>query len=157
MGTRSNTTKRTWWSVVAFAAWTLFVWVGRVRNVWANATLDTAGKIGRSALAASFVVFGAATLAWALKHRRAGVPPRTTLYLVGPFAAWTVGVWVVRSAGIWVHEHPIGFKIVHTVLAAISIALAVDAVRRLRSAELDVEREGQAPAPAAGLEELAHG
>jgi hypothetical protein len=138
------------------------VWVGRVRNVWADASLDTAAKIGRSALAASFVAFGAVTLAYALKHRRSGLSrdgrlARTTLYLVGPFAAWTVGVWVVRSVGIWAHEHPLGFKVVHTVLAAISIALAVDAVRRLRSAELDVQREGQAPATASGLEELTHG
>jgi hypothetical protein len=151
-----GTPNRTWWSVVAFSAWTLFVWVGRVRNVWADASLDTSAKVGRSALAASFVVLGAATLIYALKHRR-GLAPRSTLYLVGPFAAWTVGVWVVRSVGIWLHEHPLGFKIVHTVLAAISIALAVDAVRRLRSAELDVQREGQAPATASGLEELTHG
>jgi hypothetical protein len=152
-----TTARRTWWSVVAFAAWTLFVWVGRVRNVWADASLDTAGKVGRSALAASFVLLGAVTLTYALKHRR-GLPSRSALYLVGAFAAWTIGVWVVRSAGIWLHEHPFGFKVVHTVLAAISIALAVEAVRRLRlQAELDVQREGQAPAAAAGLEELTHG
>jgi hypothetical protein len=58
------------------------------------------------------------------------------------FAAWTVGVWVVRSIGIWVHDHPVGFKVVHTVLAAISIGLAVRAVQRLRSgASIDVARE----------------
>ena len=171
-------TRRTWWTVVAFAAWTLFVWVGRIRNVWADATLDTAGKIGRSALATSFVVFAVLTLLWALSagrsgQRRSGLPART-LYLVGPFAAWTAGVWVVRSIGIWLHDHPVGFKVVHTVLAAISIALAALAVRRLRSdgeihAEIHVQREGgsavqvdvqsesKAAAPATGLEELTHG
>ena len=157
-----TTARRTWWAVVAFAAWTLFVWVGRIRNVWADASLDTAGKLGRSALAGSFVVLAVLTLLWAMSagrsgRRRAGLPA-CTLYLVGPFAAWTVGVWLVRSAGIWLHEHPIGFKVVHTVLAAISITLAVVAVKRLRSdAQVDIQREGQAPAPAAGLEELTHG
>lgn len=151
-------TRRTWWTVVAFAAWTLFVWVGRIRNVWADATLDTAGKAGRSALATSFVAFALLTLAWMLRHRRATVLPPSTTYLVGAFAAWTIGVWVVRSVGIWLHEHPVGFKVVHTVLASISIALAVAAVRRVRSAgEVDVQRQREAPAAPAGLEELTHG
>jgi hypothetical protein len=162
-------TRRTWWTVVAFAAWTLFVWVGRIRNVWADATLDTAGKVGSSALAASFVVFAALTLVWAVKQRRSGLPA-CTLYLVGPFAAWTAGVWVVRSAAIWVHDHPVGFKLLHTVLAAASIALAALAVKRLRSdghldvpfergspSELDIQGKGETSAPTTGLEELTHG
>jgi hypothetical protein len=163
-----STARRTWWAVVAFAAWTAFVWVGRIRNVWADASLDTAGKVGRSALATSFVAFAVVTLVWCLRWRRTGLPA-STRYLVGPFAAWTVGVWVVRSIGIWVHDHPVGFKVVHTVLAAISIGLAVRAVQRLRSGSIDVARERasaselnvqgerEAAAPAAGLEELTHG
>jgi hypothetical protein len=150
--------RRTRWAVVAFAAWTLFVWTGRVRNVWADSSLDTAGKVGRSALAMSFVVLALPVLVWAVR-RRASVPAAMR-YLVVALAAWTVGVWVVRSAGIWVHEHPVGFKVVHTVLAAISITLAALAVKRLRSeapAEIDVERQGEATAPTAGLEELTHG
>jgi hypothetical protein len=152
-----TTARRTWWSVVAFAAWTLFVWVGRIRNVWADASLDTTEKVGSSALATTFVVFASLTLVWAIRQRRAGLPP-STIYLVGTFAAWTTGVWVVRSIGIWLHEHPVGFKLVHTVLAAISITLAVAAVRRLRSAsEVDVKSKSQTAAPSAGLEELANG
>ncbi|MEY2461979.1 MAG: hypothetical protein QOH64_117 [Acidimicrobiaceae bacterium] len=152
-----TTARRTWWAVVAFAAWTLFVWVGRIRNVWADASLDTTEKVGSSALATTFVVFASLTLVWAIGRRRAGLPP-SMVYLVGTFAAWTTGVWVVRSIGIWLHEHPVGFKLVHTVLAAISITLAVAAVRRLRSAsEVDVKSESQTAAPSAGLEELANG
>jgi EamA domain-containing membrane protein RarD len=148
--------RRTWWTVVAFAAWTLFVWTGRIRNVWADAALDTAGKVGRSALATSFVVLALPVLVWALR-RRGGIPAAMR-YLVVPLAAWTAGVWVVRSAGIWVHDHPVGFKVVHTVLAAISITLAALAVKRLRSdPEVHVEREREAAAPAPGLEELTHG
>ena len=150
--------RRTWWTVGAFAAWTLFVWVGRVRNVWADASLDTAGKVGRSALALSFVVLALPVLVWAVR-RRAAIPAAMR-YVVVALAAWTTGVWVVRSAGIWVHDHPVGFKVVHTVLAVISITLAALAVKRLRSeasAEIDIQGEREAAAPAAGLEELTHG
>ena len=149
--------RRTWGTVVAFAAWTLFVWTGRIRNVWADASLDTAGKVGRSALATSFVVLAVPTLVWALRRRRSGIPAAMR-YVVVPLAAWTTGVWIVRSAGIWVHDHPIGFKVVHTVLAAISIALAALAVQRLRSdAQIHIKSESEAAAPTASLEELANG
>lgn len=63
---------------------------------------------------------------------------------VTALAAWTVVVWAVRTPVILVHQHPVGFKIVHTVLAAVSIALAISAQRH-------VQRERQAPAAAARL------
>jgi hypothetical protein len=150
--------RRTWWAVVALAAWTLFVWVGRIRNVWSDSSLDAAGKAGRSALALSFVVLAGPLLVWALRRRRTGIPAAMR-HLVVALGVWTTGVWVVRSAGIWVHEHPVGFKVVHTVLAAISIALAAVAVRRVvaSGAQVDVQREREAAATTTGLEELANG
>jgi hypothetical protein len=41
----------------------------------------------------------------------------------------TVGIWAVRLPFVLVHDHPAGFKVVHAVLAAVSIALAVAAWR----------------------------
>jgi hypothetical protein len=118
----------------AFVGWTLFVWAGRVVNVWRDDSLSTAGQLGRSALAASFVGLAVA----ALFRRR----------LVRVLALWTVAVWAVTSIGIVRHHHTAAFVVVHLVLAAVSVALAAWA---WRSAEGDVERQRQAAAPTAGF------
>src|SRR4051812_44279130 len=107
------------WPVYVFVAWTVFVWAGRIRNG------------GSVLLAVSFLVLAA----FALWRRRGW---GTAL------ARWTIAVWAVRTPVILVHDHPAGFKVVHTVLAVVSIALAI-------SAQRDVKRERQAPAAAARL------
>ena len=107
------------WPVWALLGWTVFVWIGRIRNG------------GSLLLALSFLVLAGLAL-WRVR-------PFLTL-----LAAWTVGVWVVRTPYILVHDHPAGFKIVHTVLAVVSVGLAVTAQRH-------VQRERQAPATAARL------
>lgn len=52
------------------------------------------------------------------------------------FAVWTVYVWVTRLWNIWRDStRDTGFKLVHTVLAVISVAFAVAAwavVKRVR-------------------------
>jgi hypothetical protein len=53
-------------------------------------------------------------------------------------------VWAIRTPVILVHDHPAGFKAVHTVLAVVSVGLAIAAQR-------NVQRERQAAAPAARL------
>jgi hypothetical protein len=117
------------WPVIALVAWTVFTWAGRIRNG------------GSVLLAASFLVLAAAVVVglWANRWLPAAV---------GALAAWTIGVWLVRTPIILVHDHPAGFKVVHSVLAVVSITLAVLAQR-------DVQRQRQAAAPAARLEELA--
>ena len=56
--------------------------------------------------------------------------------LLYAFSIWTVWVWGTRIGNVWRdHQHGAGFKAVHTVLAAVSVAFAVAAwvvVRRLR-------------------------
>ena len=107
------------WMVWAFLGWTVFVWIGRIRNG------------GSLLLAVSFL--GLAGLAlWRLR-------PFLTL-----LAAWTVGLWVLRTPYILVHDHPADFKIVHTVLAVVSVGLAVTAQRH-------VQRERQATTAPARL------
>ncbi len=116
-------------AALVFVAWTVFVWAGRIRNG------------GSVLLAVSFLVLAAFVLASIWKrHWRA--------YAVGALAIWTIGVWAVRTPMILVHDHPAGFKVVHTVLAAVSIGLAV-------WAERDVQRQRQAPATASRFQELA--
>ncbi len=116
----------------AFGAWSLLVWGTRIDNIWSDAGLGTGAQVGRTALALSFVVPAVVLLAWTWRCRRSGLPPRTR-YLLGPFAGWTVGVWVVRATSIVLADHGAAFKVVHTALAAVSIALAVAAWRALRA------------------------
>lgn len=101
-----------------FLGWTAFVWVGRIRNG------------GSVLLALSFLVLAVAA-SWSARAL-------TALVL------WTIAVWAVRTPVILVHDHPLDFKVVHTVLAVLSIALAVIAQR-------DVQRERQASAATARL------
>ena len=107
------------WPVWALLGWTVFVWIGRIRNG------------GSLLLALSFLVLAGLAL-WRVR-------PFLTL-----LAAWTVGVWVVRTPYILVHDHPADFKIVHTVLAIVSVGLAVTAQRH-------IQRERQATTAPARL------
>jgi hypothetical protein len=48
--------------------------------------------------------------------------------IIRAFAVWTVYVWGTRTWNIWrdhAPNHGTGFKLVHTVLAVISVALAL--------------------------------
>ena len=107
------------WSLYAFIAWTVFVWGGRIRND------------GSVLLAASFLVL--AVLAIWRRGR-----------WISALTAWTIGVWAVRTPYILVHDHPAGFKAVHTVLAVVSVGLAVSAQRH-------VQRERETAATSARL------
>ncbi|MEY2432411.1 MAG: hypothetical protein QOC92_2136 [Acidimicrobiaceae bacterium] len=107
------------WPLYALIAWTVFVWAGRIRNG------------GSVVLAASFLVL-AALAVW----RRGR--------WVTALAAWTVGVWAIRTPFILANDHPVGFKVVHTMLAAVSIGLAV-------SAERHIQRQRQTATTAARL------
>lgn len=120
--------------VVAFVVWTLVVWGQRISNIWRDQDLDTSGQLSRSALAASFVVLAlvAAVAAW-----RAG--RETFVRAVAVLGAWTTIVWLVRATGILLGDRSAGFKIVHIVLAAVSIALALAAHRQVRNVPAPVE------------------
>jgi hypothetical protein len=108
---------------IGFAIWTLFVWVGRVRNIGADEALEGFEVVWRLGLALTFVVLGVVTLI-ACWRASAGRTARL-LRVVRPFAVVTTAVWVVRAGGILLDaSHEGGFKVVHTVLALVSIALA---------------------------------
>jgi hypothetical protein len=55
-------------------------------------------------------------------------------------AVATIAVWGVRLPFVLAHDHPAGFKVVHTVLAAISVGLAVLVLRAARSSRQAVGR-----------------
>lgn len=99
---------------LALACWTLFVWLGRVRN--AVAAEEGAGPI---VLSATFLALAVAVLA--TRGRRE---------VVLALAGWTVAVWAVRAVDIaLLSDHDAGFVAVHLVLAAVSVALSVGAAR----------------------------
>jgi hypothetical protein len=110
------------WTLYVFLGWTVFVWAGRIRNG------------GSILLAASFLVLAGLAL-WRRRPWSAAL------------AAWTIAVWAVRTPMILANDHDGAFKVVHTVLAVVSVVLAV-------VAERDVQRQRQAPAAAARLQEL---
>jgi hypothetical protein len=113
-------------AVVVLTIWTVLVWTTRFGTIWSDADLDTEGKLGRSALALTFTLLaaGVAVAAW----RRADA---AMWWLVMALAGWTTAVWIVRSVGIAVGDHEVTFKVVHLVLAVVSIVLSTLAVRSL--------------------------
>jgi hypothetical protein len=121
---------------------TLLIWTTRIRNIWTDDELDTAGQVSRTALALLFSALALATLATWWRARRDEAVPAYAGRLVRTFAAWTVVVWVVRGVQIALADHAVGFVVVHSVLALGSIALAIWADR---SAHAD--GAGDAPRP----------
>lgn len=114
--------------VVALVVWTLVIWSQRISNIWQDQDLDTSGQLSRTALAASFVGLA---LVVAVAGWRAG--RETLVRAVAVLGLWTGAVWLVRATGILLGDHGAAFKLVHTVLAAVSVALALAAYRQVRS------------------------
>ena len=104
------------------------MWGTRIDNVLGDDGLTDADKVLRVFLSVSFLAFGVvAVWAWRQAASAAVAPVVRTLVRVG--AAWTVVVWVVRGADIALGDHAGAFIAVHLVLAVVSVALAVQAVR----------------------------
>jgi hypothetical protein len=108
---------------VTLGVWTLLVWTTRVGNIWGDEDLTTGEKWGRTGLALSFTVLAVA-VGYALYRRRQWLGPA-----VKALAGWTTAVWAVRALGIATGDHEAAFVAVHLVLALVSVALAVLAVR----------------------------
>ncbi len=103
--------------------WTAVVWVGRLRNVLGEDGLTAGARAWRILIAVVFLVAAAlvATLPLGLWHRR----PLGSTRLVSVFCLWTIVFWAVRGGGLLFAEHEAGFKVAHTMLALVSIGLAV--------------------------------
>ncbi|MEO7557223.1 MAG: hypothetical protein ABIV94_11540 [Acidimicrobiales bacterium] len=112
----------------AFGGWTVFAWATRIRNAAADTDLDAPAKVVAVGSAVGFTALGVTVLVYAWRHRRDGFAPGAERY-VGAFAALTTLWWSVRTVLVWVHDNSTGFRVVHTVLAVVSIALGVAAYR----------------------------
>ena len=85
-------------------------------------TYPRADKVWRFVVAVVFLPLAAllATVALGRWHRR----PLGSTRLVAVFCLWTIVFWAVRGGGLIFADHDSGFKLVHTVLALVSIGLA---------------------------------
>jgi len=132
-------------TALVFGGWTLFVWVGRLRNLAAEpgSVLDASrwsfiGSLAFTVLGVAVV--GAAILALAGISRLALGP------VVLALAVLTIGVWALRAVDIAIGDHSIGFIAVHLVLAVLSIGLAVAALVGVRRAGASAETgDGRLP------------
>lgn len=122
--------------VGAFGVWTLLVWLTRVRNIVLDDSLSGGARTLRLLLAVLFVGGAVEVLVrlWQNRDRirirrdgsgsgRASVP-RVLLRSVALLAVLTIVVWLFRGVSILFADHGGGFKLVHTLLALGSIALA---------------------------------
>lgn len=111
------------------AAWTLLVWVGRLRNVAVDDDLSGWSFTWRLVVALGFTGVGLALAGLLLRHRFSvsfeSGPARLGVGLAVVGGAW----WLVRGTGILLADHPLGFKVVHSVLALVTVLLSVNVWR----------------------------
>ena len=105
-------------------AWTVFLWLSRLRNVLNDEDLTSGGRAIRVGVVVVFVAMAAAA---AVAVRR-----RKPIVLV-VFLCWTVGYWLVRGTGILIDGgYSLSFKAIHTLLMVISLTLSALTARQLR-------------------------
>jgi hypothetical protein len=119
----SPRTARTWRPVLALAGWTGFVWLVRIKNALGDDAMSSGGRA--AALITSLVFL---TLAGAVVWAHHTVQPWARRAASG-FAVLSGVYWVVRMLTILGRDHSAGFTVVHGVLAAVSVGLAVVVVR----------------------------
>lgn len=119
--------------VAAFAGVTLLIWTNRVWLAWTDPQPRLTAKLVSTVPITAFVVAAGLTLLFQLRGRSGSNGWRA---LVTTFAAGTILYWAIRLPMILSHDHPIPFKVVHSVLAVVSVALAGSAWLAIRFNEL---------------------
>lgn len=112
--------------VAVFVILTLLIWTNRIWLAWTNDE-DTIGqKLVWSTPITLFVIASLYLLVQLLTGRR-----ETALFapIVRVFAGATIVYWAIRITIIATGDHPVGFKVVHAILAIASAAAAVWAWR----------------------------
>jgi hypothetical protein len=117
--------------VFGLVGWTLFTWANRIRNVANDASLEGMSRVWSLSIAVLFVAaalaLGALATAWVAGD--ANVVSRRLSRAALGLAVFGAGWWAVRVVQIATHEHNLGFKLVHGVLAAITIGMGALVVR----------------------------
>jgi uncharacterized membrane protein YkgB len=122
--------------LIAFVAWTAFVWCSRISNTLRSATESNGGKVFSTVLSVIMLLLGVAVLV-VLVRGWSGRTDASAVRVLRAAAAVTAVVWLIRVPQIVFFDndasHGAPFKIVHAVLGLISIALAAG-VRKLAAA-----------------------
>ncbi len=113
-----------------FACSTLLAWTTRIYNLFEDNEVSNGERIWSLLVAAIFLLAAMAVIkilvgSWRdrnIKNSR----------LIPAFCIWTVTFWIVRSVGILIADHEVGFKIAHVLLATGFILLSL-IVNRLKT------------------------
>ena len=120
--------KRLGW-VWVLIAWTVFLWLSRLRNVLDNDELTSGGRAVRIVVVVVFVSLAAAVAA----SRVAPGLRQCRARMLSVFLVWTVGYWLVRGIGILIDgQYSVAFKTVHTVLMLVSLTLSALTARQMQ-------------------------
>lgn len=110
----------------ALGLWTVGIWGSRLRNAIGDEELVGSAQATAFGIAAVFVVLGVAIGFGALR-RQWHWPPLVALAAVG-IVRWSYRGPIILFSDEW----SIGFKVVHTVLWLVTVALSVLALREYR-------------------------
>ena len=117
-------------AVAIFGAWTTLVWLQRIANIAGDDELVGGERTFNFVRAAAFVIAGIAVLVVAVRP----VSAEMRLRVVAAAGLVSTALWVQRFITIPGNGHTTGFVVVHMVLGAISIGLAVWAFLAVRPA-----------------------
>jgi hypothetical protein len=120
------------WPVIAFLAWTAYVWVTRIVNAWTASDESTLAKSISTVIAAGLVVAAGWGTAVLVRSRARRLTEGEVQFFT-LFAGATVVVWALRIPQILLDgARDVPFKAVHVVLGVISVALAALTYRAVR-------------------------
>lgn len=115
------------------AAWSLFVWITRIRNIWTDDELTTSGQVWRFIVALVFVLGGLGIASLLVRRRGAALVGKEPWW-VAAFAMASIIYWAARGAQILAADHDAAFKAVHSVLAVVSFVVAGIALQFVKRA-----------------------
>lgn len=123
---RTRTVRYAW----VLVAWTLLIWGSRVRNIFADDDLMGFDRV--LSLGVALTLVGAAvSVAIALRRTSSWMPIALGVLVVVGIARWTIRGPIILASDEW----EVGFKVVHTVLWLVTVALSLLAWSEHRSAE----------------------
>ena len=119
------------WALFGLAGWTAYVRGTRISNALGDDALSAGGRAFAIGMSVALLALGAVAVVARLRRSN---PDRTADRLAAVFAAASVAEWLVRVPLIWLADHEVGFKVVHTMLAVVTWVLAAFVLRGARAA-----------------------
>lgn len=117
-------------ALLTLSAWTVFIWIARIRNIADDEDLEGWGRLWRLGVSVAFIAMAVGVVILVLRSRRGS--KGDLLVLLRPAPAAQIGSvlavlgslwWIVRGAQILLSDHEIAFKVVHSVLGIITVGL----------------------------------